>query len=207
MESKYLYIIFSATPYRLGRLIRHCTGEEYNHVSISLSKTLEPMYGFARRYYHTPFYGGFVQESLSRYHVNGVASKLKVCKLPITQQQYTQLSTKLHAMYCQKDRYLYNHLSVVSASFGKLIPVKNAYICTEFCAHILHKAGVNIDPRKYCSVGQLAQLLDSYTVYTGPAPKGDYDQDFYQTRPVSHPHLTSLCNIAALFPRLEILRR
>lgn len=207
MERKYLYIIFSSTPYRIGKLIRGFTGETYNHASLSLDESLQPMYGFSRRFYRTPFYGGFVQESLSRYHANGAVSQFKVCKLPITQRQYEQFSHKLQAMYQRREHYLYNHLSVVSAPFGKLIPVKDAYICVEFCVHMLHQAGVDLDPRKYYSVGQLAQLLDPYTVYTGPAPIGEYDPDYYQAKPVPHPCLTSLRNIAALFPRLGIFNR
>jgi hypothetical protein len=68
MQTQYVYIVFSSTPYRIGKFIRRLTREAYNHVSIALDPDLTKMYGFARRYYRTPFYGGFVRESLSRYH-------------------------------------------------------------------------------------------------------------------------------------------
>lgn len=207
MEAAYLYVVFSATPYRVGRLIRRCTGEVYNHTSLSLEDSLEPMYGFARRFYRTPFYGGFVKESLSRHHVHGSASTVKVCRLPITREQRDALQDKLNSMYARREHYLYNHLSVITVPFGRLVPVEDAYICVEFCTHILQQIGVGIDPRKYCSVGKLAQLLDPYTIYTGPVPAGEYDTAYYDPKPLPHPVLTSLRSIAALFPRLQLSRK
>ena len=61
-ETEYLYVVFSATPYRMGKLIRFVTREPYNHVAISTEASLTRMYSFARRFYRTPFYGGFVTE-------------------------------------------------------------------------------------------------------------------------------------------------
>ncbi|MGN0978699.1 MAG: hypothetical protein ACI4PH_11640, partial [Faecousia sp.] len=71
---KYLYVLFSATPYRMGYWIRRVTGEPYNHVAIATEETLRELYAFARKYYRAPFYGGFVREHPSRYHHNGVTA-------------------------------------------------------------------------------------------------------------------------------------
>ena len=73
-QQKSLYVLFSATPYRMGKCIRFITGEPYNHVSIATEEDLRECYGFARRYYETPFYGGFVTERPSRYIHNGPAA-------------------------------------------------------------------------------------------------------------------------------------
>ena len=202
MENKYLYIVFSSTPYRVGKCIRRFTGEEYNHLSISLEESLIPMYGFARRYYHTPFYGGFVQESLSRYCVNGETAHIKICRLPITREQYDFLQHKLSAMYAQREHYLYNHLSLITVPFGRLIPVKDAYICVEFGVKILHEMGIDLNPRKYYSVGDVEKILEPYAFYTGPIPEGTYDEAYYQEHPLPHPTLTTLRSVLALLPRL-----
>ena len=39
-SQKYLYVLFSATPYRMGYWIRRVTGEPYNHVASAADGTL-----------------------------------------------------------------------------------------------------------------------------------------------------------------------
>ncbi len=203
MEQRYIYVVFSATPYQIGKLIRKFTKETYNHVSIALDPALLQLYGFARRYYHTPFYGGFVRESLSRYHVKGKVTRVCICKLPVTAAQYTELEALFQQMYTDADTYLYNHLSVLGALLHKPIRVKYAYTCVEFCVNILHKLGFVPDPNKYYTVGNLEQLLTPYTVYTGDMyPCTEYDTAYYAKRPVPFPMLTSLRDICRLLPRL-----
>lgn len=202
MEQKYLYVVLSATPYRIGAMIRRFTGEQYNHLSLSLDEQLTPMYGFARRYYRTPLYGGFVKESLYRYRPNGKASDIKVCRLPISEDQHQHLAELFAKMYRQKERYLYNHLSAATACFHKRVFVKDAFTCVEFGIHILDFLGLDIDTKKYYSVGDVAQLLDEYTVYTGPIPEGTYDEDYMRAKPVPHPVWVTLRDMFALLPRL-----
>ena len=202
MEQAYLYVVLSSTPYKMGRFIRRFTGEFYNHSSIALDAGLTRMYSFARRYYRTPFYGGFIRESLSRYHINGQSADIKVCRIPVSPEQYDQLHAQLKSMYANKEHYLYNHLSALSTPFKKLIKVKDAYICTQFVAQMLRLAGMDTDPEQYYSVGDIEKLVESYAIYTGPAPQGEYDESFYARNPVPHPVWTSVRNILALFPRM-----
>lgn len=203
MENRYLYIVFSSTPYRVGKMIRKFTREAYNHVSIALDGDLNQMYGFARRYYHTPLYGGFVKESTSRYHFNGQTAQVRICRLPVTGAQYQQISTRLHTMHAQKEQYLYNYLSVFVAPFRRLVPVKNAYICVEFCARLLQEISFPVERRKYYSVGDLEALLRPYAVYSGPIPDTHgLDEAYYAEKPIPHPIWTSLRSFLALFPRL-----
>jgi len=202
MEHTYIYVVFASTPYKMGSFIRRFTGEIYNHVSIALDQELTQMYSFARRYYRTPFYGGFVKESLARYHLNGQSADIKICRLPVTPQQHQLLEQQLHDMYAKREHYLYNHLSALSTPFKRLIPVKDACICTQFVAQILLLAGMATDPARYYSVGDIEKLAASYAIYTGPAPRGEYDEVFYGKKPVPHPFLISLRDFFALFPRI-----
>ena len=82
-EPNYVYIVLSATPYRMGRWIRRATGEAYNHVSIATEESLTTLYSFARRYYRTPFHGGFVTETPDRYHHKGLSSHIRLYRLPV----------------------------------------------------------------------------------------------------------------------------
>ena len=198
----YIYIVFSSTPNRVGRIVRKVTGETYNHVSIALDENLSRMYGFARRYYHTPLYGGFVRESLSRYQQNGQVARISICRLPVSEQQYTTLEEQLSHMYKNRQHYLYNHLSALSAMAHRRISARDAYTCIEFCVKILYQLGIDVDPKKYYTVCDIKNLLNNYCIYTGPVPVGDYDADFYQTNPVPFPVFSTLRDMFKLLPRL-----
>ncbi len=198
---KHVYIVFSATPYTIGRLIRRFTGEDYNHVSIALDRDLQQMYSFARRYYRTPFYGGFVRESRARYHVNGIPSQIKICSLEVSPEDHRQLAQRLEQMYQRREEFLYNHLSVVTIPFHRLVHLKDAAVCTEFVAGQLHKLGMDIDPKKYYSVGTLEKLLQDHTVYSGDAPAApEGDEVFFAPNPV--PPFTTTRAFGKLLRRL-----
>lgn len=187
----------------MGRMIRLMTRAVYNHVSISLDPKLRTMYGFARRFRSTPFYGGFVVEKPCRYKVRGRNADIKVCKIPVSADSYEQLCEMLSTMEAHKDRYLYNHLSIFGMAIHKRVPVKDAYICVEFCIKVLQLAGIDVDQRKYYSLKQTEALLEPYAVYTGPMFQDEStDPDYYAQKPLPHPIIASVKSIFALLPRL-----
>lgn len=205
MGTKYLYVVFSATPYKMGHSIRLLTGERYNHVSIALNDSLEPMYSFARRYFRTPFYGGFVKESLSRYCVNGELSQICVCRLEISRDRYTLVAQRLAEMTEHQQQYLYNYLSAIMAPLHKTVKVRDSYLCVEFVIDILKYAGFEIRADRYYTVGELEQLLHPYVVYTGTIPKAkEYDTTYFAMQPLPYPMLMSLRSFFALFRRLQL---
>lgn len=182
----YIYVVFSATPYKMGKLIRKVTGSTYNHMSISLDSELNRMYSFARRYYRTPLYGGFVRESLNRYQKNAARSQIMICRIPVTTARYAALEQHLSLMETRQNRYLYNHLSALSSLLRVSIPARDASTCVEFCVQCLHTAGFPVIPGHYYSIPQLAALLQPYTVYRGIAPDPkDQDSTFYKKVPHS----------------------
>ncbi|MBR6729636.1 MAG: hypothetical protein IKL80_05700 [Clostridia bacterium] len=202
MTQQYLYIVFSATPYKIGKLIRRFTGEEFNHVSLSLDKNCTKMYSFARRYYRHPFYGGFVRESPARFNPNGLKTKVCICALPVTEAQYHTLTNLLQAMEKKQAHYLYNHLSTIGAVIHKPIPVADAYTCVEFCIKILNSLGVDVNPKQYYSVGNLQKCLASYVVYRGTMPPGTAEDNAYFGKPpVPHPRYAAMRDICKLFFR------
>lgn len=179
-----VYIVFSATPYKIGKLIRRFTGERYNHVSLALDRELEQMYSYARRHYRTPFYGGFVRESKARYYPGGIPSQIKICRLPVSEGEFMHLARQLEEMYARREELLYNHLSVVTTPLRRLVHLKDAAICTEFVAGQLHAFGMPVDPGKYYSVGALEALLEDRTVYEGDAlPPLQEDPEFFARNP------------------------
>ena len=175
-----LYIVFSATPYRIGKMIRRVTKECYNHVSISLDEDFSQMYSFARRYYCAPLYGGFVKESPARYYLGTQASQIQVCKLTVTQAQYDAISQQLSSMHRDAHTYLYNHLSALTAVFHIPWKLHKAYTCVEFCVEVLYKLGLPVNRKQFYSVDALRMLLQEYVVYTGPIKQTDTDPAFFK---------------------------
>lgn len=204
-NQKYIYIIFSATPYRMGRWIRSVTGEPYNHVAIATDEDLSQLYSFARRFYRTPFYGGFVTELPDRYHHKGVTADIRLYRLPVPERRWKKLNQALLEMKEQSAHYLYNHLSVLTAPLHKKVAVQDAYTCAEFVVTTLSDLGFRFDPSHFYSIGDIAAALEGHEIYTGkfPAPSTG-NPDFFRSQPVAHPLLVSARDFLQLCWRLAV---
>lgn len=199
---KNVYIVFSSTPFRMGRLVRQFTGDTYNHISVSLDRELTRMYSFARRYYKLPLYGGFVRETVSRYNLDGKATQVCICAIPVTADQFDALDKQLCYMEENKEHYLYNHFSAVAAVFRRTAKREGAYTCVEFCADVLRQIGITLDPQRYYSIGQVHTILEPNIIYTGPLkPAKELDAEFYAEAPVANPSTATLRSIGKLLQR------
>lgn len=202
MEQKYLYVVFSATPYRMGTAIRAVTREPYNHVAIAMEKDLRKLYAFARRYYRTPFYGGFVTEAPCRYHHRGRVAAIRVCRVPVTEAQWEALRSRLEDMSARADHYLYNHLSAAAAPLHRKIRVRDAYTCAEFAVSVLKELDYGFHPRRFYSIGAIAGALEPYRVYDGDFPLPPDSKDpFFAPRSLPGTLLLTARDLAALFWR------
>ncbi len=181
-RQQYLYVLFSATPYRMGRWIRTVTREPYNHVSIATEEDLKKLYSFARHHERTPFYGGFVTEHPCRYHRRGKTAGIQLYRIPLTREQWERLGCILSDMDRHSEHYLYNHLSAMIAPLHLKVPVRDAFTCAEFVVNILNwlELDLDLDPRKFYTIGAIARRLADYHVYTGSFPtEADSDPDFF----------------------------
>ncbi len=203
-EQKYLYVLFSATPYRMGRMIRMVTREPYNHVSIAIDGNLTSIYSFARRYYETPFYGGFVAEEPCRYRHGGRTADIRLYRLPLTWRQWEKLNAMLEDMRRNTDHYLYNHLSAVAAPLHRKVRVRKAYTCAEFTVNVLSSLGFDFDPAQFYTIGDIARRLEQYHIYTGLFPDCPVQEnEFFTSCPVAHPIYASARDVARLFWRIH----
>ncbi len=208
-SQNYVYILFSATPYRMGRCIRFVTGESYNHVSIAMEEDLTRLYAFARRYYCTPFYGGFVTEHPERYCHNGTAARILLCRLPVSEDKLEQLTQRLEKMDSRSHKYLYNHFSALAAPMHWKIPVNDAYTCAEFAVSVLSSIGYDFNPRLFYSIGDIAEKLKDYQIYAGefPMPAKAARSRFFDPAPVPHPMLACTKDILRLMWRMTLQGR
>lgn len=207
-QQHYVYVLFSATPYRMGHMIRTVTGEPYNHVSIAVNEELTSIYSFARRYYNTPFYGGFVSEDPCRYRHNGKTANIRLYRLPLSAAQWETLQEMLADMQEHADRYLYNHLSAMVAPLHRKIRIRKAFTCAEFTVNVLSRLGFDFDPNRFYTIGGIAKRLSNYHIYTGTFPQQPtQDTSFFRPHPLSHAWAAGTRDILRLFWRRSLQMR
>lgn len=168
-KEKYLYLVFSVTPYKVGKVIRFFTNYNFNHVSVSLSPDLKKLYTFARRYRNVPFCGGFVTESPLRFKNKGRLAEIKVFKIPVSEESFKGASDFLFSVKSAPDLYVYNMLSAIFSLVRLKIRIPQSFTCAEFAAEMLSRAvpEESFDPDKFYSIKDLGKLLEKYTVYEG----------------------------------------
>ncbi len=170
-KDEHIFIVFSKTPYKMGRFIRLITRGRYNHVSVSPVEDLSELYSFARRYRKAPFYGGFVRETPSRFKQKGKLSSVMICAVPVAKTAREQLIERLREMNEESERYIYNLFSAVCAPVKKRIFVRDAYTCVEFILTVLRSVGLDFNEQAFYSIDELVSNLSVYKIYEGGFPE------------------------------------
>ena len=170
-EKKYLYIVFSATPYKTGKVIRFVTGTKYNHVSFAVERSLDVLYAYSRYYENTTFYGGFTEESLLRYQCKKTDSQIMVCALPISERQYGLVLAKLDEIRAEREEYVYNFPSMFASRFGKSIELDKSYTCIEFVCMMLKHLGIYRSENMSPTFDHLIAIMSKYKIFEGNSRK------------------------------------
>ena len=136
-EQRFFYIAFLLTPFGTGKIIRTVTGFPYNHTGISFSPEMKYFYSFARYYKKAPFYAGFVKESALRYNNNGKIAKIKICAVPVSEENYNNAKKHIEDITEHSEEYIYNLISVITFPFRKSVKIKKSYTCIEFVLSML----------------------------------------------------------------------
>ncbi|MBQ9747865.1 MAG: hypothetical protein IJV98_03690 [Clostridia bacterium] len=166
---KYIYILFSATPYKTGSFIRHVLHNRYNHVALSFDERLSEMYSFSRYHANAPFFAGFVKESFGRYEWRGSFSDIKVCRLSISDRKYEILKGRIERMCHHSRAYVYNYYSAAMTPLHYRVPIRNAYTCVEFVGDLVSMADVNVRQGDFHSLPGLEKACEAYVIYEGSA--------------------------------------
>ena len=182
-----IYVVLSKTPYKMGGFIRTVTHSKYNHVSIAFDSSLEEMYSFARYHKSTPLYGGFVRESSKRY-LNGKKSAIiKVCKIPLTDEQLVLAKQFIVKFTESSERCLYNMLSILCYPFRHRVLIPKCFTCVEFALEFFKQINFDIGVKKngFCSTSRFMKVLSKYEIYSGEindvVKEPSYDGDrFYE---------------------------
>lgn len=163
-----IYIVFSSTQNKMGRMIRGITKFEYNHVSVSVDG-MKTLYSFARYYRDTPLSGGFVRESRARYLCEKHPARVAVCAIDVTEAQHAKAKKFIENFSANGRYYIYNLASAAVSPIHIRIPISRAYTCVEFAAKLLTEVGVLSyrDARKFFNVRRLYEIFADKKVYEG----------------------------------------
>ncbi len=175
--NRFLYVVFSATPTGMGRLIRLATGHPWNHVSLSLDPNLETLWSFARHHRCAPLWGGLVRESSLRYQ----GARWKICRLPLSEEAARSLDETLNRYWSEREDWLYHTPAALASLAGYRPRMPRTHTCASFALEILEKLalpGIALPLRP--AVSALEQALSSFVLQEGPArPQGDWEEDLY----------------------------
>ena len=163
-----IYIVFSATPYKMGKMIRTVLRNPYNHISLSFDEDLSTMYTFARFHENMPLYGGFVSESPRRYQRGGHCAHIKVCRVDVPEENYRALREFVARMEARSRKYIYNLYSAFFTPLHLRLMIRDSYTCAEFVGDALSIAGLGIPMGSFHSLKGLERQLAPYVVYEGP---------------------------------------
>lgn len=169
-EKKKIFIAVSQTGTILSRIVKLVTRDKYNHVSISLTETLEDLYSFGRRHPYNPFWAGFVKESPT----GGTFGRFKKTDAMILEREvdalvYDEIKLELLRMYENRNYYKYNYIGLLAGFFGKNVRMKRRFYCSEFVQYILqkHNIGLRLGSRELVCPNDFVHLPDSRVIYEG----------------------------------------
>src|SRR5690554_2614543 len=140
-----IYVVLSATPTKIGMMIRTLTRSSFNHASISLTRDLSEMYSFARYRAHNALVGGFIQEFPQRLTLGKETDvQIKVFEIPIAQDKYEKIKEFIYGVRDDEDQCLYNSLAILGRPFGWGTNTYKAYVCTDFVLKALMRGEINL---------------------------------------------------------------
>ncbi len=169
---KTIYVIFSSTDLKVGRMIRVFTRNEYNHCSICLLEDLSKFYSFSRLYRSNPLVSGFTVESPQRYTLSA-RTKLKIVAVPVEDDRFEDVRKMIRNMNEHEDEYVYNFFSAAAYIFGRKFTRENAFTCAEFTSKVLTTAGIEMP--KMSNIEQMEASLACFPAWEGRAVDGLFD--------------------------------
>lgn len=177
MKEMSIYIVLTQSGAMFSRALKLFTRAPYNHVSISLTPTLERMYSFARLQPYNPFKAGFVEEGI---HIGTFKRFYKtqamVMELKVDAQTYMRVKHMIDFFCEHKYRFRYNYRGVFLACFKKDYAPKNNFYCSQFvrsCLALFDISNANNLPKIIKPIDFL-KLDNTEVIYEGQLQQYSY---------------------------------
>ncbi|MBE6729725.1 MAG: hypothetical protein E7568_05790 [Ruminococcaceae bacterium] len=143
-ETRNLYIVLTQTGTVFSRILKCIYKREYNHASISIDDSMEPMFSFGRLKPYNAFKGGFVKESVNwgtfkRFY----KTTAKILCVKVDQRTFEGVSKTLENFWLNRKNCKYNYRGLFFGFFGKYKAFNNCFYCSEFIKEVLVKNGIS----------------------------------------------------------------
>ena len=155
-----IYVVFISTNTNMGKMIRLLTHNKYSHVAIAFNGNLHRMYSFARYHINSPILGGFVTEKPLRYLYDNQDVAVKICEMPIRQEEYNRIDREVKYFSRNSEEMIYNTVNAVLSLMGKRLYARNMYTCLEFVTYLLRYPEMT-------AISELENRLKDYVIYRG----------------------------------------
>lgn len=169
-----IYVIQMHTGTWFSKVIKTITHYPYSHIGLSFDRECKVIYSFGRRIYNNPFSGGFViTKHDGPFFRKFNKTVCRIFELEVTDAQYEKLNSLLNEFIEHQDKYIYDYLGVVLRSIINMpISFNYRYVCSQFVAELLSKAGIAEFKGKPCQVRprHFESLVGSTEIYSGPYP-------------------------------------
>lgn len=185
-----VYVILSATPTMMGKIIRLFTKSSYNHSSISLTENWSEMYSFARYRVFNPLVGGFVKEFPQRLSLGKKRNVyIKVYQIPVSQKQFDDIKMFIYNIRDDEEQNIYNSMAVIGILLSCNFNNYKSYTCSDFVAQCLLKGSIDLGQKvsKNIIPDDMQRILDKYTYFIGsitdytPIQEVSFDtKDFFE---------------------------
>lgn len=153
MEKQYIYIIQMHTKTVPARFVKLMTRYQYSHVGICLEKDCDTIYSFGRRSLRNILNGGFVEEErtgafFQKFH----KTACRIYELEVNTEQYQSVKEQLAYIKEHQDEYKYDFVGAVLRNFWIPISFNKSYVCSQFVAEVLSRAGILEFDKKICMI-------------------------------------------------------
>ena len=165
---KHIYIVLIESYTGLGKILKKFTGYRYEHIAVSLDKSLTEFYSFSRKQHHHPFKAGFMREYRDYYAFEEYQKFYsKIFSIPVTDEQYKEIQDFIDKLL-EDDEQIFNLFAMLTTPIVHGFRIYKAHNCMDFTARVIEMAGVKLNkPFFKYDIPDIEKLLDGYHVKEG----------------------------------------
>ena len=167
---KSIYILLTRSETYISKLIHLTTADAYTHVAISFDRSLQPLYGFARKSLRRPLPAGLRTEPfLDGFYREHRDIPCAVYEFPVSDEAYRRARQMVDDMMQNADWYRYNLLGLFLCAMNIPFSRKRYFFCAEFVGYILQNSQAVILPKEISLMHPVdyAMLPGAYCLFEG----------------------------------------
>ena len=146
---KSIYILLTRSETYVSKLIHLTTSDPFTHVSISFDRSLQPLYGFARKTPRRALPAGLRTEPLNEgYYRQHRDIPCAVYEFQVSDDVYWRAKRLVDEMMENADWYRYNVLGLFLCAMNIPLSRKRYFFCAEFVGYILQHSQAVMLPKE-----------------------------------------------------------